>query len=97
MRPLTALNAIVFGSAVAISFGLLGVAVVFLMLRGAHPQVTSEFPAVVRSAGVFLVLAAASGLSLVGMLKERPWRWQAQAAMWVVVAAVGAYYWPEPM
>lgn len=95
MRPLTALNAIVFGSAVAISFGLVGVAVVFLLLRGAHPQVVGEFPAVVRSAGVFLVLAAVAGVALLGLLKERSWRWQAQAAMWVVVACVGAYYWPE--
>lgn len=97
MRPLTALNAIVFGSAVAISFGLLGVSVVFLLLRGAHPQVVGEFPVVVRSAGIFLILAAASGWALLGLLKERQWRWQAQALMWVVVVLVGAYYWPEPM
>ncbi len=97
MRPLTALNAIVFGSAVAISFGLVGVAVVFLLLRSGHPQVVGELPAVVRSAGIFLVLAAASGWALLGLLKERHWRWQAQAMMWVVVLLVGTYYWPEPM
>ncbi len=66
MRPLAVLNAIIFGSAAAITFGLLGVVVIFLVLKGSNPAMGSEFPALLRSSGVFLVLAAVSGASLAG-------------------------------
>ena len=41
MRPLAVLNAIVFGSAAAITFGLGGVLVIFLVLQGQYPQMRS--------------------------------------------------------
>ncbi len=49
MRPLAVLNAIVFGSAAAITFGLGGVLVIFLILQGQYPQMRAEFPVLVRS------------------------------------------------
>jgi hypothetical protein len=95
MRPLAVLNAIVFGSAAAITFGLGGVLVIFLILQGQYPQMRAEFPVLVRSSGLFALLAAVSGASLLGMLKGRPWRWVAQAAMWLVVMGIAAIYWPR--
>ena len=44
MRPLAVLNAIVFGSAAAITFGLSAVVVIFLILRGVIRSCASEFP-----------------------------------------------------
>jgi hypothetical protein len=95
MRPLAVLNAIVFGSAAAISFGLGGVLVIFLILQGQYPQMRAEFPVLVRSSVLFALLAAISGASLLGMLRGRPWRWLAHAAMWLVVVGIAAIYWPR--
>lgn len=95
MRPAAVLNAIVFGSATAISFGLGGVLVVFLVLKGRHPEMSSELPTLVRSGVMFAVLAAVSGASLFAMLKELRWRWIAQAGMWLVIAGITALYWPR--
>jgi hypothetical protein len=95
MRPLAVLNAIVFGSAAAITFGLLGVVVIFLVLKGSNPAMNDEFPALLRSSVAFAVLAAVSGTSLWGTLKRLTWRWWAQAAMWAAVAGIAVLYWPE--
>lgn len=95
MRPLAVLNAIIFGSAAAITFGLLGVVIIFLVLKGSNPELSSEFPALLRSGAAFGVLAVISGASLLALLKTLKWRWLAQAAMWVTVAGIAALYWPE--
>lgn len=95
MRPIAVLNAIVFGSATAITFGLLGVVVIFLVLKGSNPAMGDEFPALLRSSAVFTVLAAVSGASLLALLKSLKWRWLAQGAMWLVVAGIVALYWPD--
>ena len=95
MRPLAVLNAIVFGSAAAITFGLGGVLVIFLVLQGQYPQMRAEFPVLVRSSALFALLCAASGASLFGLLQQRRWRWLAHAAMWLVVAGITAFYWPR--
>lgn len=95
MRPLAVLNAIVFGSAAAITFGLLGVVVIFLVLKGSNPAMSSEFPALLRGSAAFLALAAVSGASLLALLKTLKWRWIAQLAMWAVIAGIAIMYWPE--
>jgi hypothetical protein len=95
MRPIAVLNAIIFGSAAAITFGLLGVVVIFLVLKGSNPALSDEFPALLRSSAVFLVLAGVSGASLLSLLKMLKWRWLAQLAMWVTLAGIVALYWPE--
>ena len=94
MRPAAVLNAIVFGSAAAITFGLTGVLVVFLVLHGRHPEMGSEFGKLLQSAGLFGLLAAISGASLFATLKELRWRRVAQAGMWLVIAGIAALYWP---
>jgi hypothetical protein len=95
MRPFAVLNAILFGSATAISFGLIGVLIIFLVLQGRHPQLASEFGSLLRSGAIFTVLSAISGLSLYGTLKELNWRRTAQAAMWMALALTVALYWPR--
>ena len=95
MRPLAVLNAIIFGSAAAITFGLSAVVIVYLILQQRHPQLAAEFGLLLRSDAVFAGLAAMSGISLFAMLKGLRWRWIAQLAMWFTVAATIVLYWPE--
>ena len=95
MRPLAVLNAIIFGSAAAITFGLTAVLIIYLVLQGRHPQLATEFGPLLRSSGQFAVLAVSSGLSLYATLKGLRWRWIAQTAMWFTVAALTALYWPK--
>jgi hypothetical protein len=95
MRPLTVLNAIVLGSAAAITFGLTAVLIVFAILQGRHPELAQEFAPLLRSSALFAVLTAIAGASFVGLLKNLRWRWWAQAAMWLTVLTIGALYWPR--
>jgi hypothetical protein len=95
MRPFAVLNAILFGSAAAITFGLGGVLIIFLVLKGKHPDMIGEFGALVQSAGVFAAMAAASGASLFATLKGRSWRHFAQGAMWLCLLALIMLYWPR--
>ncbi|HYO23850.1 MAG TPA: hypothetical protein VEQ85_02780 [Lacipirellulaceae bacterium] len=95
MRPLAVLNAIIFGSAAAITFGLLGVVVIFLVLKGSNPAMNGEFPALLLSSALFAVLAAVSGASLWALLKTLKWRWWAQGAMWAALAGIALLYWLE--
>ena len=95
MRPLAVLNAILFGSAAAITFGLGAVLIIYLVLQGRHPQLATEFGPLLRSSGMFAVLSIVSGLSLYGSLKGLNWRWTAQIAMWVMLGLTIAFYWPR--
>jgi ABC-type transport system involved in cytochrome c biogenesis permease subunit len=95
MRPLTVINAIVFGSAVAISFGLTSVIIIYLILKGRHPELVSEFVPLLKSSAQFISLAAVSGASLLAMLKGLRWRWIAQMAMWFTAVGIGLVYWPR--
>jgi len=95
MRPFAVLNAIVFGSAAAITFGLGGVIVIFLVLKDRHPVMLGEFGPLLRSGAAFAALAVAAGFSLRATLKERPWRHAVQAAMWLCLLAIVILYWPR--
>ena len=97
MRPLAVLNAIIFGSATAITFGLCGVLVIVLILKGSHPELGYEFAPLARSAGLFILMTAVSGSSLFATLKGLRWRLIAQGAMWFTLAATVAVYWPRSL
>jgi hypothetical protein len=95
VRPLAVLNAIVFGSAAAITFGLAGVLVIFLVLQGQYPQMRAEFPVLVRSSAVFALLAGFPGASLPGHAQG-----QAVALAGARCDVAGgrrhnAFYWPR--
>lgn len=95
MKPFAVLNAIIFGSAAAITFGLTGVLIVFLLLKGQHPEMNSELGTLLRGEAAFVVLLAVSGFSLFATLKQRGWRHYAQAGMWLATAAIALLYWPK--
>lgn len=95
MRPLAVLTAIVFGSAAAMSFGLLATLVVFAVLQGEHPEFSNEFGPLARSSAAFILLLIASGAALYAALKNKPWSWMVQAAMWLTLILLGTAYWPR--
>jgi hypothetical protein len=94
MRPIAVINAIIFGSAGSIAFGLIAVSFIFLVLQGEHPRFTDELGPLLKSSMVFVLFAGVSGTSLYATLKQLTWRWIAQTAMWFSLACVVAYYWP---
>lgn len=96
MGPLGFLTGVVLGSAASISGVLAMVLIVFLVVSSDHPALLQEYAPLVRAVLLFGVLAAISGLAFVGLQKNRPWRWLAQAAMWAALAGIAWSYWPSP-
>ena len=94
MSPLAVLNALIFGSAAAIGFGLTATAVVFAILKSEEPELARELPRLVASCAWFWLLATASGASLYATLRRLSWRFWAQAGMWVALGLVVLVYWP---
>ncbi len=94
MRPLGFLTGVVLGSAASIALVLTMVIVIFALTAAQQPSVGQEYPDLLVTAGLFAVLAALAGAAFVGLQRERPWRWFAQALMWLAMAAIGGYYWP---
>ncbi len=94
MGPLGFLTGVVLGSATSIAVVLAMVVVIFALAPGAQPSVGREYPGLLAAAGLFGLLAAMAAAAFVGLQKGRPWRWLAQAAMWIALALTGWYYWP---
>ena len=94
MRPLGFLTGVVLGSAASIALVLLMVVVVFVLAPRGQPAIGEEYPGLLVSAGLFGMLAAVAATAFAGLQRERPWRWAAQALMWLLLAAIAGYYWP---
>ena len=94
MGPLGFLTGVVLGSAVSIAAVLAMVVVIFAVSAAAGPPIEREYPALLATAGLFTALAAIAGTAFAGLLQQRPWRWLAQAAMWLALALLGWHYWP---
>ena len=85
----------VLGSAAAITFGLFGIVIVFLVLRSEYPRLQSEFPFLLASLAVFSALTVLAGVSFYGQLREAAWRRIAVGALLVALFGVGWSYWPK--
>ncbi len=94
MRPLAILTGFVLGTAGSITFSMAVVGFLFLLLTPRHPHLQAEVGPLLIASGLFLCLTVASGLSFVGVLWERPWRWWAQGSMWVLLAAIVLHFLP---
>ncbi len=95
MGPLGFLTGVVLGSAVSIALVLTMVVVIFAFSAGAQPAIGTEYPTLLATAGLFALLAGIAGAAFAGLQRRRPWRWYAQAAMWLALALLGWFYWPE--
>lgn len=92
MRPLTVLNAIVLGSSVAITFGLVATLIIFLVLSGETPRFREELPLLARYAAIFVGLTTLAAVSFIGLARNRPWRRWAHLAMWATLAGLALLY-----
>jgi hypothetical protein len=83
------------GSAAAITFALLGTAIVFVALRSEYPRLAAEIEPLSVSVALFSLLTLAAAASFYGELKHKHWRRISGLALAVTLAAVAAYYaWP---
>jgi hypothetical protein len=95
MQPLTALLAIVAGSAVALAIGLLLTWVVILFLPAEQARFAPEQGALLKAIAVFTLFALACGASFYGQLRLRSWRLRAHALMLLMLAVAVWIYWPR--
>jgi hypothetical protein len=95
MRPSVVLLGFVLGSAVAITFGLFGVAVVFTWLQPEYPRLDSELPTLWGTLGMFAILTVAAAASFYGQLHATPWRRAAVAVLLLGIGAVAWFHWPR--
>lgn len=82
------------GSSGAICFGLLGVALVFLLLGPEHPELAAEAGPLLIHLARFAVLTAAAGLSFYGLLRQRRWRRIGVVFLLLVLAGLTLVYLP---
>ena len=94
MKPLAVVIGILMGSLSAIAFGLGVVAFIFWLLQDDYARFAGEMPMLLRSTGIFTVLAAFAAGAFVGVLKLRPWRFPLLGLLWAGLLATGWYYWP---
>jgi hypothetical protein len=95
MQPLAILTGILMGTSAAIAASLSVVALLFFLLGDEHPRLDAEFWPLMNSTGIFLVLTALCAAGFLGVVRNRPWRWAAQGAMWLMILAVVVYYLPD--
>jgi DMSO/TMAO reductase YedYZ heme-binding membrane subunit len=93
MRPSVVILGFVLGSAAAITFALLGVAIAFAVLRADYPRFDDELPGLLQSAAAFLLLTAAAAASFYAQLKRLAWRWPATGLLVIVLAATVLVHW----
>lgn len=97
MRPLAFLLAIVTGSTVALSIGLLLTWVVILFLPENEAQFAPEHGPLLRAVAVFTLFAAAAALSFYGEMsaRTRPWRFVAHVGTVAMLGVAVWMYWPK--
>jgi hypothetical protein len=95
MRPSVIVLGFVLGSCAAISFALLGVTVVFAVLRGEHPRLAVELPELLINAAMFSGLTAVAAVSFYGQLRERVWRYAAITSLLIGIALAAWFHWPR--
>ena len=94
MGPLGFLTGVVLGSAASIALVLAMVVVIFTLSPGSA-AIGAEYPRLLMTAGLFAVQAALAGAAFAGLQRQATWRWYAQGAMWLALALLGWYYWPQ--
>jgi len=97
MRPLGFLLAIITGSTVALSIGLLLTWVVILFLPEDEAQFAPEHAPLLRAVAVFTLFAATAAISFYGEMsaRTRPWRFLAHFATVAMFGVAVWMYWPK--
>ncbi|MFZ8964035.1 MAG: hypothetical protein ACO4AL_06185 [Steroidobacteraceae bacterium] len=97
LGPLGFITGVVLGSAASISAVLAMVLVVFLVASSDHPSMVGEYRTLVVAVIQFGILAVAAGVAFATWQRDHRWRWQAQAAMWLLLAVISWSYWPQDL
>ncbi len=95
MQPLAIITGILMGTSAAIAASLSVVSFLFFLLGDEHPRLDAEFRPLMISTAIFLALTGLCAAGFLGVVKNKRWRWPAQAVMWVAIAAVVFYYLPD--
>ncbi|MGB5209063.1 MAG: hypothetical protein WBN31_15585 [Gammaproteobacteria bacterium] len=95
MPPLAIITGILLGTSASIGAGLTVVLFLFFLLSDQHPRLAAEYPALIESTIIFLIMTAICGISFLGLIRRKQWRWLSQAAMWAGLALTVVYYLPE--
>jgi hypothetical protein len=95
MQPLAIITGILMGTSLSIALGLCVVLLLFFILVDDHPRLVSEFPALLESAGIFVLMTAVCAISFLGVIRRRSWRWYSQVGMWSGVVMTVFYYLPD--
>jgi hypothetical protein len=94
MGPLGFLTGVVLGSAVSIAVVLAMVIAIFMLSAADNPALTQEYAPLWRAVVTFTVMSVIAGAAFYSLQRRLPWRWVAQAAMWLALAVIGWMYWP---
>ena len=98
MRPTVVILGFILGSAAAITFALVGTAIVFVVLRSDYPRLGSELAPLSISVGLFSLLTVAAASSFYAELQHKEWRGLAWLALGAMLVAVAAYHaWPDSL
>ncbi len=95
MPPLAIITGILLGTSASIGAGLTVVLFLFFLLSDQHPRLAAEYPALIESTAIFLIMTAICAISFLGLVRRWRWRWLAQAAMWSGLALTVVHYLPE--
>lgn len=95
MRPLAALLAILTGSALALTIGLVLTLITILFLPAEEARFAPEHAALLKAIAVFGVFSAICGASLYGEMRERKWASYAHLATLAAFAVAVWAYWPK--
>jgi len=95
MRPLAALLAILTGSAVALTVGLLLTWVTILFLPAEQARFAPESPALLKAIAVFGLFAAVAGASFYAEQRSRGWRLAVHLGTVAMFALAVWAYWPK--
>jgi len=95
MRPLAALLAILTGSALALTIGLVLTLITILFLPAEEARFAPEHPALLKAIAVFGVFSAIASASLYAEMRERRWAPAAHLATLAAFAVAVWAYWPK--
>ena len=90
-----ALLGFLLGSAAAITFGLTGVMIVFLVLQGEHPRLAAEVRPLLTHLAIFAALTAFAGASFYAEIRRPGWRPASFAGLAIACIGVVLFYWPD--
>lgn len=95
MRPMTMLNGVLLGTAVAIAIGTAVTLLIVSLLAAESQRLQGEWRPLLVTTILFTLLSGVCAVALVGHLRERAWRWIAQIGVLCALVAIVAFFWPR--